>query len=54
MVDEPKLVWSQAGIDPAALEAWDFANFLVQPMDGPDREAALAASIALAADASGA
>ena len=46
--DELKLVWPQAGIDPAAIEAWDFANFLVQPMDGPDREAALEASIALA------
>jgi len=46
--DELKLVWPQAGIDPAALEAWDFAHFLVQPMDGPDRDAALASSIALA------
>ena len=46
--DELKLVWPQAGIDPAALEAWDFANFLVQPMDGPDRAATLEASIALA------
>ena len=46
--DELKLVWPQAGIDPAKLEAWDFANFLVQPMDGPDRAAALEASIALA------
>ncbi|GLR47354.1 7-carboxy-7-deazaguanine synthase [Sphingomonas astaxanthinifaciens] len=33
--DELKLVWPQAGIDPAALEDWDFAHFLVQPMDGP-------------------
>ncbi|USI72247.1 7-carboxy-7-deazaguanine synthase [Sphingomonas morindae] len=32
---ELKLVWPQAGIDPAALEAWDFAHFLVQPLDGP-------------------
>ena len=46
--DELKLVWPQAGIDPAAIEQWDFANFLVQPMDGDAREAALAASIALA------
>ena len=46
--DELKLVWPQAGIDPAALETWDFAHFLVQPMDGDAREAALAASIALA------
>ena len=46
--DELKLVWPQAGIDPVALEAWDFANFLVQPMDCADRDAALQAAIALA------
>jgi 7-carboxy-7-deazaguanine synthase (Cx14CxxC type) len=46
--DELKLVWPQSGIDPAELEAWDFAHFLVQPMDGPDRAAAIEASIALA------
>jgi 7-carboxy-7-deazaguanine synthase (Cx14CxxC type) len=46
--DELKLVWPQEGIDPEALEAWDFAHFLVQPMDGADRAAALEASIALA------
>ena len=31
--DELKLVWPQAGSDPDAMEAWDFAHFLVQPMD---------------------
>ncbi len=31
--DELKLVWPQAGIDPAALLSWDFGAFLVQPMD---------------------
>ncbi|GGB36581.1 7-carboxy-7-deazaguanine synthase [Sphingomonas metalli] len=31
--DELKLVWPQAGIDPVALETWDFANRLVQPLD---------------------
>ena len=46
--DELKLVWPQPGIDPAALEAWDFAHFLVQPMDCADRDSALAAAIALA------
>lgn len=46
--DELKLVWPQPGIDPKALESWDFAHFLVQPMDGPEREQAVAASIALA------
>ncbi|MDQ3143672.1 MAG: 7-carboxy-7-deazaguanine synthase [Pseudomonadota bacterium] len=48
--DELKLVWPQPQIDPAELEQWDFANFLVQPMDGEDRDAALDASIALAMD----
>ena len=46
--DELKLVWPQGGIDPAALEGWDFAHFLVQPMDGANSEAALEAAIALA------
>jgi len=46
--DELKLVWPQAGLDPAAIEDWDFANFLVQPMDCEDREAAMAVAIALA------
>jgi 7-carboxy-7-deazaguanine synthase (Cx14CxxC type) len=32
--DELKLVWPQAGIEPAELEAWDFRYRLVQPMDG--------------------
>ena len=45
--DELKLVWPQPGIDPAALEDWDFRHFLVQPMDGPERESALAAAIDL-------
>jgi len=45
--DELKLVWPQDGIDPAALEAWDFAHFLVQPMDGADPAAAVQAAIAL-------
>ena len=46
--NELKLVWPQAGIDPAALEQWDFAHFLVQPMDGADPQAATEAAIALA------
>lgn len=32
--DELKLVWPQAGIDPAELAGWDFRHRLVQPMDG--------------------
>jgi 7-carboxy-7-deazaguanine synthase (Cx14CxxC type) len=46
--DELKLVWPQAGIDPAELERWDFAHFLVQPMVCVAREAAMEAAIALA------
>ena len=46
--DELKLVWPQPGIDPVELEAWDFAHFLVQPMDCADRAAALRAAIELA------
>jgi len=46
--DELKLVWPQPGIEPAALEDWDFRHFLVQPMDCADRQAAMDAAIALA------
>jgi 7-carboxy-7-deazaguanine synthase len=50
--NELKLVWPQAGIDPAELEGWSFDHFLVQPMDCPrdqdERESALKAAIALA------
>ncbi len=46
--DELKLVWPQTGIDPTALEALDFAHFLVQPMDCADRDGALQAAITLA------
>jgi 7-carboxy-7-deazaguanine synthase len=44
--DELKLVWPQAGIDPAALLGWDFRHFLIQPMDCAEAEAARAAAIA--------
>ena len=46
--DELKLVWPQDGIEPAELEAWDFAHFLVQPMDCEERERTVEAAIALA------
>lgn len=43
--NELKLVWPQPGIDPRALEHWDFDHFLIQPMDGANltstREAAI-------------
>jgi 7-carboxy-7-deazaguanine synthase (Cx14CxxC type) len=48
--DELKLVWPQQGIDPVALLDWDFANYLVQPMDCGTDEATVAtreAAIAL-------
>ncbi len=43
--DELKLVWPQPGIDPDALEAWDFRHFLIQPLDSPERDAARAVAI---------
>ncbi|MGF7148978.1 7-carboxy-7-deazaguanine synthase (Cx14CxxC type) [Sphingomonas zeicaulis] len=46
--DELKLVWPQAGIDLAELEGWDFANFLVQPMDDAEYAANRDAAVALA------
>jgi 7-carboxy-7-deazaguanine synthase (Cx14CxxC type) len=37
--DELKLVYPQAGADPADFELLAFRHFFLQPMDGPDREA---------------
>ncbi len=34
---ELKLVFPQPGLDPEAVAGLDFANFFLQPMDGPDR-----------------
>ena len=48
--DELKLVWPQAGIDPAELESWDFRHFLVQPMDCATRERSVDAAIRLVMD----
>ena len=48
--NELKLVWPQAGIDPAELESWAFDHFLVQPMDCDARDAALDAAVRLAMD----
>ena len=44
--DELKLVYPQAGVDPARFEALEFDRFLLQPMDGPRREANTRAAIA--------
>jgi 7-carboxy-7-deazaguanine synthase len=44
--DELKLVYPQPTLMPEAVEGWDFANFFVQPMDGPAQRANIAAAIA--------
>ena len=43
---ELKLVFPQEGVDPEAFERLAFERFSLQPMDGPDREAATRAAIA--------
>ena len=43
---ELKLVFPQTQVDPATFEAWEFERFLLQPMDGPDRQANTQAAIA--------
>jgi 7-carboxy-7-deazaguanine synthase (Cx14CxxC type) len=43
---ELKLVYPQKDVDPARFEGLDFERFFLQPMDGPDREAATAAAVA--------
>jgi 7-carboxy-7-deazaguanine synthase (Cx14CxxC type) len=43
---ELKLVYPQEGVDPARFEPLAFERFALQPMDGPDREAATRAAIA--------
>ena len=43
---ELKLVYPQAGVDPAAFEGLDFERFYLQPMDGPDLAAASRAAVA--------
>ena len=48
--DELKLVWPQAGIDPVALEGWDFAHYLVQPLDDDTGDDHRAAAMALVMD----
>jgi len=37
--DELKLVWPQAGIELDAVERWDFAHHLLQPLDDPAADA---------------
>ena len=44
--DELKLVWPQPGSDWQAMERWDFAHFLIQPMDSAAADANRAEAIA--------
>jgi 7-carboxy-7-deazaguanine synthase (Cx14CxxC type) len=43
---ELKLVYPQAGVDPARFEGLDFERFFLQPMDGPARDANTQAAVA--------
>lgn len=43
--NELKLVFPQRGVDPAEFECLPFDHFLLQPLDGPDRESNTAAAI---------
>jgi 7-carboxy-7-deazaguanine synthase (Cx14CxxC type) len=43
---ELKLVYPQAGVDPARFLGLEFERFYLQPKDGPDRDVATAAAIA--------
>jgi 7-carboxy-7-deazaguanine synthase (Cx14CxxC type) len=45
--DELKLVWPQPGTDIAAIEGWDFANFLLQPLDDVRGDANVAEAMAM-------
>ncbi len=47
---ELKLVYPQAGVDPARFEELDFERLFLQPMDGPDKDAATAAAVAYCLD----
>ena len=44
--DELKLVFPQAGAEPAQFASLGFRHFLLQPMDGADRDATTAAALA--------
>lgn len=48
--DELKLVWPQPGSDVDAMESWDFAHFLIQPLDSETAEANRDAAITLVLD----
>jgi 7-carboxy-7-deazaguanine synthase (Cx14CxxC type) len=48
--DELKLVWPQPGSDVDAMEGWDFAHFLIQPLDSDTADANRDAAVALVLD----
>jgi 7-carboxy-7-deazaguanine synthase (Cx14CxxC type) len=43
--DELKLVFEQPGAAPEDFEGWEFTHFLLQPMDGPERDAHTLAAV---------
>lgn len=43
--NELKLVWPQAGVDPAEIATWSFDHFLIQPLDCADAVSAQQAAI---------
>lgn len=43
--DELKLVYPQADAPPSKFEGLNFRHFIIQPLDGPDRDAALKQSL---------
>jgi 7-carboxy-7-deazaguanine synthase (Cx14CxxC type) len=45
--DELKLVWPQPGSDLDAIEHWDFAHWLIQPLDDADARSHHAAAMAV-------
>lgn len=44
--DELKLVYPQPGLPPEAVRSWDFAQFFLQPMDGPAQAENIASAAA--------
>jgi 7-carboxy-7-deazaguanine synthase len=44
--NELKLVYPQINVDPSKFESLEFDHFLLQPMDGPDRDSSMASAIA--------
>jgi len=43
--NELKLVHPQEGVDPSEFESWQFDHFFLQPMDGPDQDRNVEATV---------